>query len=147
MTGCRKEVGDYIDNDIPEKFESASIAEMYADLEADINLIRKNSPEAPPRKVEMMLHQKHKKFAFSYPSLFFKIVRGEIDPKMFKSLLNLKENLDANTISLDEARNRVIDCAKMDIHASKDKPSARKREKPKGTVVQELSIRCKPDDS
>ena len=123
---------------------------MHADLQKDVDLITSNTNNGQPRlsqkRMEMLLHQKHRKFSFSYPGLFFKIVRGEVDPHMLKSLLTLKENLDDNSISLEAARNRVIDCAKTQIEASSGKPRVKKA-RPPGTVVQELRFECKPEDS
>jgi len=142
----RRQVQEYIDNELPQKFESRQISDMHADLEKDLHLIKAACPTMGQKQIEMMLHQKHKEFAFSYPGLFFKIVRGEVDSKMLKSLLKLKEDLDHDNLSLDAARNRVIDCAKQQIEDTKDKPRS-KKVRPPGTVVQELSFKCRPDDS
>ena len=146
MADHHRQVQAYIKNDLPQKFGSRQITEMHADLEKDLCLIKLKCPAMRQKQIEMVLHHKHKQFAFSYPGLFFKIVRGEVDSKMLASLLKLKENLDENTISLDAARNRVIDCAKHQIEETKGKPRVRKA-KPPGTVVQELSFKCRPDDS
>lgn len=144
MANHRQEVEDYIEKDLPESFVSSSISEMFSALERDIVLIKTESPDTSQKKMEMMLHQRHKKLAFSYPGLFFKIVRGEVDPMMLKSLLSLKQSLDEKNISLDAARNRVIDYAKNQIEDTRGKPRVEKT-KPAGTVVQELSFKCKPD--
>lgn len=146
MADHHRQVQAYIQNDLPQKFGSRQITEMHADLEKDLCLIKLKCPAMGQKQIEMMLHHKHREFAFSYPGLFFKIVRGEVDSKMLASLLKLKENLDENSISLDAARNRVIDCAKHQIEETKDKPRVKKA-KPPGTVVQELSFKCKPSDS
>ena len=146
MVDHHRQVQAYIDKNLPRKFGSRQITEMHADLEKDLRLIRLKCPAMGQKQIEMMLHHKHKEFAFSYPGLFFKIVRGEVDSKMLASLLKLKENLDENSISLDAARNRVIDCAKHQIEETKDRPRVKKA-KPPGTVVQELSFKCRPDDS
>lgn len=141
-----QQVEDFIHNELPESFVSSSISDMYAAVERDIKKIKTMSPEVSQKQMELILHQRHRTLAFAYPGLFFKIVRGEIDPKMLESLLSLKEKLDENDISLDKARNRVIDFAKNQIDETKDKPRVKKA-KPRGTVVQELSFKCKPDDS
>lgn len=141
-----EQVCEYIDNDLPQSFGADTISEMYAALQKDLDFIRTKGPVVDAKKMEMMLHQRHKKLAFSYPGLFFRIVRGEVDPVMLKSLLKLKENLDDQSISLDDARNRVIDCAKQQIEDTKGMPRVKKA-KPSGTVVQELSFKCKPEDS
>ncbi|CAM9108784.1 unnamed protein product [Ectocarpus sp. 12 AP-2014] len=144
MANHRQQVEHYIDNDLPKSFASSNISEMYCALEKDIKLIRTKSPGVSQKQMEMMLHQRHKKLAFSYPGLFFKIVRQEVDPAMLKSLLSLKQSLDEEDISLDTARNRVVDYAKSQIDKTEGKPRVKKT-KPAGTVVQELSFRCKPD--
>ena len=144
MTDHLKQVEEYIKNVLPRSYKSGDIADMYARLETDVEQLREMSPAMNQKHMETLLHEKHKAFAFSYPNLFFKVVRGEIDKKMLKSLLDLKHGLDENNISLDEARNRVIDCAKNDIEASKGRPRA-KAAKPPGTVVQELRFECKPE--
>ena len=146
MASHRQQVQEYIDNDLPQKFGSRQISDMHADLQKDMDLIKAACPTMGQKQMEMMLHQKHKEFAFSYPGLFFKIVRGEVDSEMLKSLLKLKENLDENNISLDTARNRVIDCAKSQIEETGGRPRVKKVKAP-GTVVQELSFKCRPDDS
>jgi len=144
MANHRKEVENYIANNLPESFVACTISEMYAALERDMQLIRRKSPGVDQKQMEMMLHRRHKKLAFSYPSLFFKIVRGEVDPAMLQSLLSLKQSLDEKDISLDIARNRVIDYAKSQIEETHGKPRVKKA-RPAGTVVQELSFKCKPD--
>lgn len=146
MASHRQQVEEFIENELPESFVSTNISEMYAAVERDIKLIKTKHPEMGQKRMELMLHQRHKKLAFSYPGLFFKIVRGEVDPIMLKSLLSLKEKLDENVISLENARNSVIDYAANQIHETKGKPRV-KKPKPRGTVVQELSFKCKPDDS
>ena len=146
MANHRQEVEEYIEHHLPEKFVSSTISEMYASLQRDMRLIRSKSPGMAQKQMEMILHHRHKKLAFSYPGLFFKIVRGEVDPSMLHKLLSLKQSLDEKDISLDIARNRVIDYAKGQIDETRGKPGTRvKKAKPAGTVVQELSFRCKPD--
>lgn len=146
MADHRQQVEQYIKNELPDRFGSGTISDMYADLQKDMAFIRAKSPGMDKKKMEMLLHQKHRKLAFSYPGLFFRIVRGEVNPEMLKSLLKLKESLDGNDIGLDDARNRVIDCAKKQIEETSGKPRTKKTKAP-GTVVQELSFKCKPDDS
>lgn len=149
MADHRRQVEQYIKNELPDRFGSGTISEMYADLQKDMAFLRAKSPGMNKKKMEMMLHQRHRKLAFSYPGLFFRIVRGEVNPEMLKSLLKLKENLDGNKIGLNDARNRVIDCAKKqieEIEGTGGKPRMKKPKAP-GTVVQELSFKCKPDDS
>ena len=147
MASHHENVRDYIDNNLPQNFGSSGISKMCSDLQRDLHSLRSSVSrgDMSQKKMEMILHQKHKKLAFSYPGLFFKIVREEVDPVMLESLLGLKKKLDENSISLEDARNRVIDCAKHQIEKTEGKPRIRKS-KPPGTVVQELSFKCKPED-
>ena len=64
---------------------------------------------------------------------------------MLKKMLSLKSQLDNNQIDLSHARNRIVDSAKAEIESI---PSSerKKRIKKKGEVVQEINVKCKPDD-
>lgn len=146
MSSHRRQVEDFIRNDLPQSFGASAISDMCADLQKDIQFIKTKYPAMDQKRMEMMLHHKHKKFAFSYPGLFFKVVRGEVDMSMVQALLQLKHDLDDKSISLADARNRVIDSAKHQIEETANHPRVKKA-KPPGTVVQELSFKCKPDDS
>jgi hypothetical protein len=145
MSSTREEIEGYISRELPASFSSDEILEMYQDLEKDVALL-KRAPGMNDSKMGMICQQKFKRFAFSYPGLFFKTLKGEVDPEMLKNMLGIKKKLDENQISLDEARNGVIDGAKEDI---KKKPveTRKKKAHAKGTVVQELSFKCKPDES
>ena len=145
MASHRQQVENFIQNNLPESHGASAISDMCADLEKDIQFIKTKYPVMNQKRMEMMLHHKHKKLAFSYPGLFFKVVRGEVDMGMVQALLKLKEDLDDNSISLADARNRVIDSAKRQIEETGNKPRVKKA-KPPGTVVQELSFKCKPED-
>lgn len=89
MESHRQHVENYIQNDLPQSFVASEISEMYTNVQKDIELIKTGSPSVNQKHMEMMLHQRHKKLAFSYPGLFFKTVREEVDPNMLKSLLTL----------------------------------------------------------
>ncbi len=147
MTSHRRQIEKYIADELPQSFDSCKIAAMYAALQKDLAFIRTTVPSLPQKKMEMMLHHRHKELAFSYPGLFFRIVRGEVDSNMLQSLLELKKKLDDDNITLDEARNRVIDSAKAQIQQETEGTPRVKKPKPVGTVVQELSFKCKPEDS
>ena len=146
MASHRRQVENFIQNDLPQSYGASTISDMCADLEKDIQYIKTKYPAMNQKRMEMMLHHKHKKLAFSYPGLFFKVVRGEVDTGMVEALLKLKHDLDDKSISLADARNRVIDSAKRQIEETRNKPRVNKV-KPPGTVVQELSFKCKPEDS
>lgn len=143
MSGPKEEIENYISRELPANFSSDEIREMYEAVVKDVTLLKK-APGMNDSKMGMICQQKHKRFAFSYPGLFFKTLKGELDPEMLKSMLELKKKLDTDQISLDEARNGVIDGAKEDI---KKNPVETRKKKvhPKGTVVQELNIKCKPE--
>lgn len=144
MAGPNQEIQDYIQRELPANFSSDEIEDMYEAVEKDISLLKK-APGMNESKMGMILQQKHKRFAFSYPVLFFKTLKGELDPVMFKNMLGIKKKLDTNEITLDQARNGVIDGAKEDI---KNNPVETRKKKvhAEGTVVHELNLKCKPED-
>lgn len=138
------EVRTYIKDELPELFSAEEIEAMYYILLKDIELLKK-APGMNQKKMEMILHQKHKKFAFSYSRIFFSTVRGEMNDKMFRSLLQLKAKLDKKEISLDKAREGVIDGAKEEI-VQNPKDSRPVKKVTPGSTTQELVFECKPDE-
>lgn len=144
MAGPKEEIDKYINNELPPSFSSDDIYEMYEALAKDVALL-KRAPGMNESKMGMILQQKHKVLAFAYSGLFFKVLKGELKPEMLKSMLSLKKKMDTNEITLDEARMGVIDGAKEDIKMN-PKETREKKVHPKGTVVQELNLKCKPDD-
>lgn len=142
MAGPNKEIEDYINRELPANFSSDEIHKMYEAVVKDIVLLKK-AVGMNESKMGMILQQKHKMFAFSYPVLFFKTLKGELDPVMFKNMLDIKKKLDTKEITLDQARNGVIDGAKEDI---KRNPKESRPQKPKGDV-QEMIVKIKADGS
>ena len=65
MANHRQEVEEYIEHHLPEKFVSSTISEMYASLQRDMRLLRSKSPGMAQKQMEMILHHRHKKLAFS----------------------------------------------------------------------------------
>lgn len=116
---------------------------MHSDLNSDVLLLKKN--KVPQKIAEARLHQKHKTLAYSYPTLFFKTVRGEMDQHIFDTLMSLKSKVDAGEINNRKAKELVIDGAKR--HVAGEAPRAAKPESREGGTVQEIVIKCKPEDT
>lgn len=142
MTGPKEEIQNYINKELPDKFSSSEIREMYDALVKDMDALRK-VVGMTDAKMGMICQQKHKVLSFAYPSIYFKAIKGEMRSDVLDNILSLKEKLDNNEISLDEARMGVIDGAKKDIEKN---PKESRPDKPKGDV-QELSVMCKNDGS
>lgn len=144
MSNVKQEIDNFVEQELPDSFTSDEIWEMYTSVNNDIEKLRL-VPGMNESKMGMILQQKHRKFAFSYSSIFMKLVKGEMKPEMFKSMLSLKKKLDTKEITLEQARNGVIDGAKKDIENNPKETRVKKVPK-KGSVVQEVNIKCKPDD-
>ena len=144
MSGPKEEIENYINRELPANFTSDDIMNMYEDLEKDIILLKK-APGMNDSKMGMICQQKHKKFAFSYPVLFFKVLKGELNQDTLKKILKIKSQMDEKEISLNKARNRIIDGAKEEI---KQNPIETRKKKvhSDGSVVQEMEIKCKVED-
>ena len=144
MSGPKEEIESYIKNELPANFTSDEIMDMYENLQKDITQLKK-APGMNDSKMGMICQQKHKKFAFSYPVLFFRSLKGELNPETLKKILKIKSQMDDKEISLDKARNRIIDGAKEEI---KQNPieTRKKKAHAKGSVVQEMEIKCRVED-
>lgn len=112
-------------------------------LSADVAKLR--GTNIPQKEVEAKLHAKHKTLAYSYPTLFFKTVRGEMDSHIFETLMNLKKKVDEGEITNKRAKELVIDGAKR--HVEGEAPRAPKPERTAGGTVQEITLNCKVEDS
>lgn len=112
-------------------------------LSDDVRMLKHNG--VPQGVLEANLHQKHKTLAYSYPTLFFKTVRGEMDQHIFDTLTNLKSKLDSGEINDAQAKEMVIDGAKR--HVEGEAPRAPKKQGTPGGTVQEIHLKCKVDDS
>ena len=134
-----------IKNDIkklPSQMSSNEIVRMYCELKKDI-VDFKNRGNMSPKQIEQVLHNKHKTLALSYPTVFFKTVRGEMDNNMFFYMMSLKKKVDEGQISNEEAKNYVIDGIKKSIE--KNGPTPKKKQQP-GQTVTEFSAMVKPED-
>lgn len=132
-------------SDLPPAFTSDEIESMYEHLVSDMEKLRR-TPGMDQKKMEMTLQAKHKKFVFSYPSIFFKTVKNELNPEMLKKMLELKKALDSNQIDISAARNRIVDNAKADIESNPSSSRKKKVSRP-GEVVHEINVKCKPDEN
>lgn len=144
MSDTREEIENYINKDLPANFSSDEIRDMCDALQKDVVLLKK-APGMNDSKMGMICQHKHKMFAFSYPGLFFRIVKGELKSEVLNKILSIKHKMDMDEITLDQARMGVIDGAKEDIENNPVETRG-KKVKPVGTVVQELNFKCKLDD-
>ena len=131
-------------SDLPNEFTSDQIETMYENLVKDMELLKK-APGMNQKKMEIILQNKHKKMSFAYPGIFFKVMKGEFSPERFKKMLELKKAMDNDEINLSDARNRVVDGAKEEIRLNPIENRPKKVSKP-GEIVQEINVKCKPDD-
>ena len=134
-----------IQNDIkklPDQMSSNDIVRMYCELKKDM-IDLKNRGDMSPKQIEQFLHNKHKILALSYPTVFFKTIRGEMDSNMFFYMMSLKKKVDEGKISNEEAKNHVVDGIKKSIE--KNGPTPKKTQQP-GQSVTEFTTMVKPDD-
>ncbi|ACH46834.1 unknown [Feldmannia species virus] len=119
---------------LPTSFSSAEIRAMCNDLKADVGLGLLS---------ESRLYAKHKVLAYAYPSLFFKIVRGEFDLHIFESLLKIKSSLDRGEITDERAKQLVVLGAKEQLASG-----SAKKMKPKSdsSTSGELTFECVVDE-
>ena len=136
MSGPRREIEEQIKS-LPPKFSVDEIEQLYEALIIDIvHMKRQNKPQ---QYIERTLHNKHKKLSFGLPGLFFKIVRGELDQNMFRTTMNIKRAVDEGKITADQAKNAIVDAAKLQI----DDPNRKKRVPQAGETTQETTMMAK----
>jgi len=140
MPGQRREIERQI-ADLPKSFKAGEIQKMYDNLVKDVDRLKAQGLSVA--KMEEQLHKDHKTIAFSYPTVFFRTVRGEMDPHIFKSIMCLKERVDRGEITDERAKELVIDGAKR--QASGEFPRL-EREKKEGGTVQEINLKCRVED-
>lgn len=127
--------------ELPKSFKAEEIFRMQTDLQRD--LLEMKGKKIPTDRIERDLHNKHKILSHSYPSIFFKTVRGELDPNMFRAIMNLKKKVDEGKMTNEEAKNAVVDGVKK--HLEKNGPTEKKTHS-KDATVQEFTAMCKSDD-
>lgn len=142
MPGQRRDIERQLEQ-LPESFTAEEIKDMHQKLNADVSKLK--GANIPQKEAEAQLHAKHKTLAYSYPTLFFKTVRGEMDNHIFDTLMNLKKKVDEGEITNKRAKELVIDGAKR--HVEGEAPRAPKPEKTPGGSVQEITLKCKVEDS
>ena len=140
MPGERREIERRL-NELPESFTAGQIQQMYKDLVVDVNILTKQ--KVPLANIEAQLHKKHRVLAYSYPTLFFRVVRGEMDEHIFNTLMCLKKKVDDGEITNETAKERVIDGAKRQVQGLDPKM---KRTKTEGGIVQEINMKCRVED-
>jgi len=92
MSGPKEEIESYIKNELPANFTSDEIMDME-NLQKDITQLRR-VVGMTDAKLGMICQQNHKKFAFSYPVLFFRSLKGELNPETLKKILKIKSQMD-----------------------------------------------------
>lgn len=142
MPGQRREIERQLEK-LPETFTAEDIEKMYDALKADITFLKDH--QIPQKLAEADLHKKHQTLAYSYPTIFFKTIRGEMDQHIFNTLLNLKRKVDAGEINNKVAKELVIDGAKR--HVQGEASRAPKAPEKEGGTVQEITLRCKVEDA
>ncbi len=110
--------------DLPDYFSTHQIRAMFHLLYTDVQKLG----TMDPKQKEMTLHSKHEIFAFSFPTLYFRCCRDEIDPHIMDTLLRLKDDFDNGRVSEDDAKKTVIDGAKKHIELC-DSGKMKRREK------------------
>jgi len=126
---------------LPKSFTSNEIVRMYAELKKDMADL--SSRRMSPQAIEKVLHSKHKTLALAYPTIYFKTVRGEMDPKLFFYMMKLKKDVDSGDITNEEAKNSVIDGVKKRIE---ERGATPKQPYVEGRSVTEFTAVVKSDD-
>lgn len=141
MPGKRREIEQKLAK-LPKSFTAEEINKMYMDLCADVNLPRDKN--IPRQAYEAELHKKHQTLAYSYPNLFFKTVRGEMDKHIFDTLMKLKRRVDDGDIDDKRAKELVIDGARR--HVEGEAPRVARPAPVEGGTVQEINLKCKVEE-
>ena len=140
MAGQRRNIEDQLKK-LPDTFSVDEINSMYDALIIDmVTMKRQNKPQ---QYMERKLHNKHSKFSYGLPGLFFKIVRGELNQTMFRKSMEIKDAVDKGLITENDAKRAIIDAAKHQIENSPARP---KKDAPPGSTVQESTFQCKLEE-
>lgn len=140
MPGQRREIERQLTK-LPESFAAKDIETMYNKLINDVRFLKSRGVSL--HEMESELHKKHKTLSFSYPTMFFKTVRGEMDEHMFKTLIKLKGRVDSGELTNVRAKELVIDEAKHQVEGGAPRPVRPKKE---GGTVQEINIKRRIDE-
>ena len=133
MSGQRRQIENKLKS-LPESMSADEIEAMYANLQKDVDYLLKQGQNL--KTIESQLHKKHETLAYAYPTVFFKAVRGEMDPHMFKSLMQIKRQMDDGKLTEEGAKRAVVDGVKEHIMSN---PNRRKPKPPPGSTTYEIS--------
>ena len=129
---------------LPKSYTTTEIAALYRNLRADVDLM--TSRGVPARLMEQRLHNTHKTLAFAYPSLFFKVVKGEMSEFMFTRVMEVKQDMDSGKITPSEAQDLILASAKEHVEGAAPRP-ARPDKDDTGATVQEIVIKTQVDEN
>jgi hypothetical protein len=129
---------------LPDSFSADEITQMYEELETDVALLKQAG--IPQKTAEARLHQKHKTLAYSYPTIFFKAVRGEMDRHIFDTLLKIKRQVEDGEVSNERAKELVIDGAKSHVEGDAPRLPISNPKHSTSSSVHEINIRCRVED-
>jgi len=136
----KKEIEDRLKK-LPKQFKSEEIITMQENLHRD--LLQMKSKKIPLDRIERDLHRDHRVLSHSYPTIFFKTVRGELNQDMFKAMMKLKKKVEEGKITNEQAKNYVIDNVKK--HIEENGPTEKKVHS-KNSTTTEFTTQCKMDD-
>lgn len=142
-TGQRADIERQL-KQLPASFTSAEITSMYRSLRADAERFKNDG--VPQAVIEQRLHSRHKVLAFAYPTLFFRVVKGEMSEYMFTTAMQIKQRLDSGEITQEQAKDLVVDSAKRHIEGAAPRPS-RLVNNGAGSASQEVLIHAHVDDN
>lgn len=142
-TGQRADIERQL-KQLPSSFTSAEITSMYRSLREDAQQLK--SDGVPQAVAEQRLHSTHKVMAFAYPTLFFRVIKGEMSEYMFTTTMQIKQRLDRGEITQEQAKDLIVDSAKKHIEGAAPRLS-RPDNKGAGTTSQEVLIRAQVDDN
>lgn len=117
---------------------------MYRKLRSDVDKLK--STGCPQASIEQILHDKHKTLAFSYPSLFFRVAKGEMTEFMFTTVMQIKQDMDSGKITPAQAKDMIVDSAKKHAEGAAPRVAPPKTDTP-GTTVQEIRIKTRVDEN
>jgi hypothetical protein len=117
-------------DDLPDSFTSEEIMTMYHALDADATSLRNNDACQTIGQLQSVLYKRHKPFAMSYPFVFTKACRGEMNERIFQTVLHVKKEIDEGKLSTRAGMEKIVDAAKEHVDSiPKDVRKAQLEEK------------------
>lgn len=141
MPGQRKEIENKLKT-LPDSFTAKEILVMYDELKKDIAGMKTRG--VPMKTMEMELHKKHSTLAYSYPIMFFRVIRGELPHEVFLKMMYLKNKVDKGKVSNEDAKKKVIDHTREYIEAHPERKNLKKDTSK--LESQEFAFKCKLED-